>query len=107
MPTAEQISELLDTSNCTNEWVKNYNDSGVNGRLFTSVKNGNKLFFPASGCCGDGAFNSFGMYGVVWSGTLSLDAEHGAQCLYFFEDEAALDYYYSRCVGLPVRPVFE
>lgn len=107
MPTAEQISELLDISNCTNEWVKNYNDSGINGRIFTSVRNGNKLFFPAAGCWGDGAFNTFGMYGVVWSCTLSLDAEYGAQCLYFFEDEASLDPYYSRCVGLPIRPVIE
>ena len=107
MPTAEQISELLDISNCTNEWVKNYNDSGINGRIFTSVRNGNKLFFPAAGCWGDGAFNAFGMYGVVWSCTLSLDAEYGAQCLDFFEDEASLNPYYSRCVGLPIRPVIE
>lgn len=34
MPTKEDFDELI--ANTTNEWVTNYDGSGVNGRLFTS-----------------------------------------------------------------------
>jgi len=46
MPTEAQFQELLNTANCTNEWTT---VNGVNGRLFTSVTNGNTLFIPAAG----------------------------------------------------------
>lgn len=51
MPTKAQYEELLNTQYVTNEWVENYNDSGVNGCLFTSVSNGNTIFIPATGFC--------------------------------------------------------
>ena len=104
MPTAEQISELLDTSNCTNEWVKNYNDSGVNGCLFTSVRNGNKLFIPAAGNYYDDSFRYVGEYGRFWSNSRSL-ANYKAK---FFESYHAATTWSGlfRCVGLGVRPVF-
>ena len=54
MPNIEQYRELLNTEYVTNEWVENYNGSGINGRLFTSVSNGNTLFIPATGICEDG-----------------------------------------------------
>ena len=106
MPTPSQINELLNTENCTNEWVTNYNGSGVNGRLFTSVRNGNKLFAPSAGACGEGMLDYVGEYGSVWSCALSSGGEDGAQYLDFNSGGAALDYVY-RYIGLPVRPVFE
>ena len=54
MPTKEQCEELLNTTYVTNAWVTDYQGSGVNGRLFTSVSNGNTMFVPAAGYCGDG-----------------------------------------------------
>lgn len=62
IPTKEELEELIDTTKVTNVWIRNYNPnnlthnpeddggiSGLNGRLFTSVSNGNTLFIPAAG----------------------------------------------------------
>ena len=48
MPTKDEIQELID--NTDNEWVEDYNGSGVNGRKFTSKTDGRKyIFIPAAG----------------------------------------------------------
>ena len=83
MPTPSQINELLNTENCTIERVTNYNGTGVNGRLFTSVRNGNKLFIPAAGCCFEGELHGVGKSGDVWSCALSSASEDYAQHLFF------------------------
>ena len=44
MPTNAEFRELID--NCTSEWMTL---NGVNGRKFTSKKNGNSIFLPAAG----------------------------------------------------------
>ena len=105
MPTDDQINELLNTENCTNEWVTNYNGSGVNGRLFTSVRNENKLFAPSAGYCYEGLLFRVGEYGDVWSCALSSAYEGYAQYLYFDSGGAGLPYG-GRYRGLPVRSVF-
>ena len=105
MPTIEQVNELLNTDNCTNEWVTNYNGTGVNGRLFTSVRNGNKLFAPSAGTCREGLLLGVGEYGRVWSCALSSATESDAQALGFPSDRAALNGG-NRHLGLSVRPVF-
>ena len=105
MPTDDQINELLNTENCTNEWVTNYNGSGVNGRLFTSVRNENKLFAPSAGYCYEGLLFRVGEYGDVWSCALSSAYEDYAQYLYFDSGGAGLPYG-GRYRGLPVRSVF-
>ena len=105
IPTVDQFNELLDPSNCTNEWVDNYNGSGVNGRLFTSVRNSKTLFFPAAGYCYDGSLDGAGVYGGFWSCALSSGVEVGAQSLSFRRGGAVLSNG-SRVLGLPVRPVF-
>lgn len=50
IPTALDFKKLLDAT--TNQWVTNYNDSGINGILFTGKQNtsdsGKTLFFPAA-----------------------------------------------------------
>jgi hypothetical protein len=69
MPTKEQFEELANTSYCTNQWVENYQDSGVNGMLFTSVNNGNTIFFPTAGYCDSGMILSEGNNGEYWSNT--------------------------------------
>ena len=69
MPTNEQFQELLNTTYVTNTWVTNYNGSGVNGCLFTSVSNGNTMFVPAAAICQDGRVGNVGNYGDIWAST--------------------------------------
>ena len=80
MPTETQLQELLHTRNCTNIWTT---VNGVNGNLFTSVKNGNTLFIPAAGNAGYSSIRGAGECGSVWSNSLySYNVERG-RYLYF------------------------
>ena len=67
MPTQPELKELLD--NTTNEWIENYNGSGVNGRKFTA-SNGNSIFIPASGYRSGSSFYNQGRDGDFWSSSL-------------------------------------
>lgn len=49
MPSREQLEELISYTN--HEWIINYQDSGINGTLFTSTINENTIFIPAAGFC--------------------------------------------------------
>src|SRR5574344_193283 len=51
MPTHEDFQELLD--NTINEWIEDYNGTGVNGRKFTSkIDESKHIFIPAAdNCC--------------------------------------------------------
>ena len=53
MPTQTEIQELLE--NTENEWVEDFNGSGVNGRKFSSKINGNSIFIPAAGIYREGS----------------------------------------------------
>ena len=81
MPTKTDFDELLEGT--TNEWVTNYQGSGVNGILFTSKKNGNTMFMPAAGSRCGSSFYGQGDNGVVWSSLLYTDYLGGAWGLYF------------------------
>ena len=101
MPTLEQISELL--SNTTNTWTT---QDGVNGRLFTSKKDGSKsIFIPAAGGAWDGSLNNSGGNGNVWSSVLSTDDVYGGQRLLFNSGSANLKGYGYRYIGVSVRGV--
>ncbi|MCM1221536.1 MAG: hypothetical protein NC548_44365 [Lachnospiraceae bacterium] len=104
MPTKDDFQELCDTANCTNEWVTDYEGSGVNGRLFTSVRNGNGLFFPASGGCSGSGLVSAGSLGFCWSST-SYSSTSSAYALHFNSGLVICTLPYLRFCGLPVRGV--
>ena len=72
MPTKAEFDELL--SGTTNEWTQ---VNGVNGRKFTA-SNGNSIFIPAAGYCGDGSVNDVGNYGFVWSSSLNTSRPNRA-----------------------------
>ena len=57
MPVIEQFAELIYSDNITYEFIENYNNSDINGLLFTSLVNNNTLFFPASGYIYYNSFN--------------------------------------------------
>ena len=98
LPTSDEIKELLDY--CTSEWMML---NGVNGRKFTSKKNGNSIFLPAAGnwwydC------RYIDSWGEYWSSTqYSLDL-FSAYHLSFSLDFCKR-YDQNREFGISVRPV--
>ena len=100
IPTPEQISELLD--NTTNAWTT---QDGINGRLFTSKKDGTKsIFIPAAGYAWGGSVLGSGDYGGVWSSMLGTGNVNVGQYLYFGSGSVDLSYS-GRYFGLSVRGV--
>ena len=83
MPTEEQFQELLNTDNCTNVWTT---VDGVNGRLFTSVSNGNTLFIPAAGAAYSGSVSSVGDYACVWSNSFNSSIVKAGRGLHLYSD---------------------
>ena len=105
MPTKDEIQELLD--NTDNEWVTNYNGTGVKGRKFTSKSNTSKyIFIPAAGNCYRGLVYSVGRDGDVWSSSLNTTYPYNAWGLHFSADKCNIDYYF-RYYSLPVRGVMK
>ena len=99
MPTPTQIQEL--TANTTSTWTT---QDGVNGRLFTSKKNGKSIFIPAAGVAWDGSLLNSGDDGVVWSSMLSAGGVDYGQSLNFYSDDVYLGSNY-RNGGFSVRGV--
>ena len=102
MPTKAEFDELL--SGTTNEWITNYNGTGINGRKFTSNINGNSIFIPAAGYCGNGSVSYVGSGGNVWSSSLSASYPDYAWYLGFNSGNCSL-YGSSRFNGWSVRGV--
>ena len=98
-PSYEQWKELL--ANTTNEWTT---QNGVEGRLFTSKKNGKSLFLPAAGGRWDDELYYVGSIGYYWSSSLSTDNPNYAWLFYFHSDYYYMGYDY-RYYGLSVRAV--
>ena len=99
MPTEADLRELI--NNTTNEWMSNYNGSGVKGRKFTSKTNGNSIFIPAAGYYDDGSMYSVGNNGNVWSSSLDASYYSSAWFLSCNSDRYQLslnDRYYGRSV---------
>ena len=99
IPSPTQIQELID--NTTSDWAT---QDGVNGRLFTSKKNGKSIFIPAAGGAWDGSLYNSGGYGYVWSSVLSAGYVDVGQYLNFVSDDACLNGY-NRYGGFSVRGV--
>lgn len=102
MPTKDEFDELL--SGTTNEWIINYNDTGVSGRKITSKTNGNSIFIPAAGFCYDGSVDGVGGNGYVWSSSLDTLYPYVALNLYFDSDYCSM-YSGYRYYGRSIRPV--
>ena len=106
MPTDEQCEELFNTTYITNEWVTDYNNSGINGCLFTSVSNGNTLFIPAAGWCYNGnSRREYGKKADCWTKVRSSNKDGFA--VRFGADNRGNTYTldYQRFGGYPVRGV--
>ena len=103
MPTHEDFQELLD--NTINEWIEDYNGSGVNGRKFTSKTDESKhIFIPAAGNCCYGLAAIVGSKGYVWSSSLYTSNTDYTWNLSFYSDNCYMNLY-KRCYGQSVRGV--
>ena len=99
MPTKADFEEL--TANTTSVWETL---NGVNGRRFTSKTNGNSIFVPAAGYCGNGSVGDVGSGGYLWSSSLVESNSKYAWYLYFYSDNVNVSNN-GRCSGLAVRAV--
>ncbi len=101
MPTTEEQVELV--NGCNWESVKNYNGSGIAGRLGTSKTNGNTIFFPYTGT---GApvmkDHTFGDY---WSSSVYKNNSDEARIIEFTEKSISKSYLCVRTNGESVRAV--
>ena len=105
MPTEAEFQELLD--NTDNEWVEDYNGSGVNGRKFTSKTDETKyIFIPAAGLCSNGSVSDVGDYGLVWSSSLYASRPDYVWVLYFNSGGCGM-YLNIRYYGWSVRGVMD
>ena len=82
MPTRDEFYDLLD--NTDNEWIEDFNGTGVNGWKFTSKIDASKyIFITVSGCRLDSSFNLQGSYSSVWSSSLNTSNSAGIWGLCF------------------------
>jgi uncharacterized protein (TIGR02145 family) len=102
VPTSDEIHKLIyDKSNVKSQWATL---SGVYGRRFIDINNGNSIFLPAAGNRGldDGPLLNVDYYGGYWSST-GLDS-YLAYFLSFGSDRADQIVIF-RSLGFSVRPV--
>ena len=103
MPTKADFDELL--SGTTNEWIEDYNGTGVSGRKFISKTDTSKyIFIPAAGGCYNGSVNNVGDNSYVWSSSLGTSDPNGAWYLSFYSGNCGVNSRY-RCYGQSVRGV--
>lgn len=98
-PKKEQWDELM--ANTNSEWTTR---NGVEGRLFTSKKNGQCLFLPAAGYRWNDEFCSVGSLSPYWSSSLISDDPYYAWYFYFHSGNTDM-YVSDRFLGLSVRAV--
>ena len=103
MPTDAEWTELRE--NCEWTWTSDYNGTGVAGRIVTSNINGNSIFLPAAGYCGNDGLDNAGNYGNYWSSSLNMDDTNDALHVLFYSDGVYRNEYGYRCCGQSVRPV--
>ena len=104
MPTEAEVQELM--NNTYNEWIEDFNGSGVNGSKFTSKTDESKyIFIPASGGRSGSSFDDQGGSGLIWSSSLNAALPNCAWDLY--SDSIFIFTYGNshRYYGFPVRGV--
>lgn len=105
MPTVAEWTELRE--NCTWTWTSNYNNTGISGRIVTSIKLGytdKSIFLPAAGYRSDSLLYYVGDYGLYWSSTLNTNAPDAAWYVSFLSGSVSM-MIEGRYSGRSVRPV--
>ena len=106
MPTKAEFEELTNSDNCTWTWTSLTTTSGstINGYIVISVKNGNSIFFPASGFYHNNNLGNEGKNAFFWSSSLYQEDTKNAYCL-DLGDAHNYSNKYGRFYGFTVRPV--
>ena len=105
MPTQTECQELLE--NTENEWVKDFNSTGVKGMKFTSKTDTSKyIFIPASGYRLNSSFNYQPNVGYLWSSSLNTNfrTEAFRLCVQSILSNANSE---TRTYAMPTRGVFK
>ena len=97
MPTYDDFVEL--NRNCVTSWIEK---NGICGKLFTSVVNGNSIFFPTSGSCYGKSIVNFNDVGYYWSAT---GGSANTSSILVFKSRVSFSSFYSRYYGRTVRGV--
>ena len=106
MPRPSEFRELLVYP--INEWVEDFNGSGVSGRKFTSKTDKNKyIFIPASGYRTGYQWFGAGYFSFVWSSTLYSSNIYTVYVLDFDSYSIGVDENRCRVDGLVVRGVMD
>lgn len=100
MPTRAEFEELL--NNTTSQWITNYNESGINGRLLTSKHNKKEIFLPCGGVV-DSSISGYNQYGYLLSTDVNTK-NYNIWDIYFGNNVLAVGNI-SRCYGLNFRGV--
>ena len=103
MPTAEQMSELINKSYTTMTWESL---GGTEGYRITSRQNGKSIFLPAAGYrYQQGRYTAYTYY---WSSSLQESKPNRGRVLYFYSTSTSAYNYmsdYNRYIGMNIRPV--
>ena len=105
IPDNENWNWLIDSQNCTNAYVTDYKGSGKNGRLFTSIINGSKLFLPAAGFMYGTGLNHAGEWGKYWSSSACYDSDKTYEFEFQTDYSPGIDQFGYRSNGNSIRPV--
>ena len=110
MPTEEDITELINTANCTWEMTNMTTSSGesITGCKVTSNRNGNSIFLPAAGYM----YNSDIVQtnykrGNYWTSTHASSSNDEFSCILDCLETPSRQGSRSRYLGCPIRPVAE
>lgn len=103
IPTYNEWIELID--NCTWKWTKNYNNTGIKGRIVTGT-NSNSIFLPEAGYRYYNSLDFISYGGYYWSNSLGTGSPDGA---WYVEFNACNIYKHLtyRYRGLSIRPVIK
>lgn len=101
-PTFRDFRELRE--HCTHKWVDGYGRLKKSGELFVA-KNGNELFFPASGCMEGTELKHLGYEGFYWGSYVVMQGM-SPYCTWFYwkemmDTQPAVFYF-----GYNIRPIY-
>lgn len=114
IPTDEEWTALLNTTNYSWVWTTNYNGSGKNGMLVTRLDNstgtdpcaGNSIFLPAASYRSSDFLSNAGSEGCYWSSSLNMEGVYNAWYVRF-DSGRVYNNFGGRYYGQSLRPVTE
>lgn len=105
MPTEEDFNELMKNTN--NEWVSNYNSTGIAGYIFRNKLDNTKyIFLPAAGMHETTGLSLNGTSGHYWSSSLCNGTNYPYYSIdMWFDNSKITTNNNSRCFGYTIRAV--